>query len=446
MTPGSQELAITWDWEAAPSVRLKEHQITWARLEIWVSGEYVTLVEDLNSQSSRRSLYCPLYPLAEWIAYNWWLLRADSRPTMQLGDFSMQGVLAIAGSSNDGLRRHNLRSVGDGFLWPDLLIVPEGRTTRLVWGRDTSIRPGQGIRFLSRGERVLDREVVLHALSSFVEAVLTRLAEQGANETLLEREWRAIGETDAEEESFCLAAARLGLDPYAEGLDVKNEILGVADKLHGRVYEDFLNAVNPEAIVTGLNWVSRGARTIESHRGQGTNRTARLRDALRGAANGEVTQPWRVGYAQAQEVRSALQIPVGTALYFSELILARKRLIDDRGLQAVGGTANGGQPLVILGRPYRTETERFTLARGLWHALFEDDSLFLVTSAYTERQRVERAFAAELLAPAEGIWQRLAGVSEIGIDDVEAVARHFRVAPVLVQHQLENQPAGRVNE
>jgi hypothetical protein len=302
------------------------------------------------------------------------------------------------------------------------------------------------VRFLNQGEAVLDGEVVQHTLSSLVEAVLTRLAEQGANETVLEREWSAIAETDREEESFCLASARLGLDPYSEGLDVKAEILGVAEKLYGRVYEDFLNAVNPEGIVTGLNWVSRGARTIESHRGQGTNRTARLRDAVRGSANGDVTQPWRIGYSQARDVRSALEIPVESALNLNGLILSRKRLVDDRGLQAVGGTANGGEPLAILGRPYRAETERFTLGRALWHALFEDDPLFLVTSAYTERQRVERAFAAELLAPAEGIRQRLAGASEIGVDDLEAVARHFRVAPVLVQHQLENQLIGRVRE
>jgi hypothetical protein len=37
-------------------------------------------VEDVGSTSSRRSVYVPLYPLAEWIAFNWWLLAANTRP------------------------------------------------------------------------------------------------------------------------------------------------------------------------------------------------------------------------------------------------------------------------------------------------------------------------------------------------------------------------------
>ena len=70
-----QELKITWEWEPAESVRTPEHRATWARIEIKVGSELVTLVEDRGSGSSRRSIYCPLYPLAEWVAYNWWFLQ-----------------------------------------------------------------------------------------------------------------------------------------------------------------------------------------------------------------------------------------------------------------------------------------------------------------------------------------------------------------------------------
>lgn len=444
----AEEFAITWDWESAPAVRLSEHRVTWARLEIWVRGQSVTLVEDLETGSSRRSIYCPLYPLAEWIAFQWWLLIADSRPLTQLADFRLEGVLPLASDGLEKFRRHNLRSVGDGFSWPDLLIVPEGPSTRLVWRRDMVSRPGQTVRFLNEGEAVVDAAIVRRTLSSLVEAVLTRLSEQRIQGTVLAEEWQSVSTADSEEEAFNLASARLGLDPYSEGLDHRAEILAVADKLHGEVYEDFLNAVNPDGIGAGLDWVGRGVRTIASHKGQGTNRSARLRQALSSQINDDLAnaavRPWHVGYRQAKATRTYLEIPVDGPLDLTGLVLSRKRMVDDRGLQALGGSTDGRGPLVVLGRPYGRDTERFTLARALWHAIYGEESVFLVTGAYTDRQKIDRAFAAELLAPAEGIGRRLNGVSEIGTDDVERIARHYRVPPVLIWHQLENQLVGQI--
>ena len=56
------EFKIRWEWEAAPSVRAPEHRATWARMEIRAGSEWVTLVEDRESGSSRHSIYCSLYP------------------------------------------------------------------------------------------------------------------------------------------------------------------------------------------------------------------------------------------------------------------------------------------------------------------------------------------------------------------------------------------------
>ncbi|MCA2186306.1 hypothetical protein [Nonomuraea cavernae] len=68
-------MASTSPIRPSPGNLVCELRQTWARIEISVGAEYVTLLEDLESGSSRRSIYCPLYPLAEWAAYNWWSLR-----------------------------------------------------------------------------------------------------------------------------------------------------------------------------------------------------------------------------------------------------------------------------------------------------------------------------------------------------------------------------------
>ena len=63
------ELQIRWEWEPGRPVRTPEHHATWARIEMSVGPDCLTLVEDRDSGSSRRSIFVPLYPLAEWAVY-----------------------------------------------------------------------------------------------------------------------------------------------------------------------------------------------------------------------------------------------------------------------------------------------------------------------------------------------------------------------------------------
>jgi hypothetical protein len=48
-------------------------------LEIWVDGECVTMSYDTVNRSVRRSVAVAMYPVAEWIAFNWWLLTHNTR-------------------------------------------------------------------------------------------------------------------------------------------------------------------------------------------------------------------------------------------------------------------------------------------------------------------------------------------------------------------------------
>ncbi|MGH3160026.1 MAG: hypothetical protein ACRDNF_26090, partial [Streptosporangiaceae bacterium] len=122
----TEDLKIRWEWEAAASVRAPEHRATWARLQIQAGPDLVTLVEDSESGSSRRSIYCSLYPLAEWVVYNWWFLQSDARPSSLLAQDRGQANPAPRTLPATMRDRHSVRASGDGFAWPDLLMVPDG--------------------------------------------------------------------------------------------------------------------------------------------------------------------------------------------------------------------------------------------------------------------------------------------------------------------------------
>lgn len=438
-----QELKIRWEWEPADSIRTPEHRATWARIEIKVGSDLVTLVEDRGSGSSRRSIYCPLYPLAEWIAYNWWFLQSDTRPSSFL---AQDGVSALSASRllPAALREHHsIRASGDGFAWPDLLIVPDDSQTRLVWGDDSAHSSRWPIRFLTRGDHRARSEQVQQELEIVVTATLTRLAEQGVAGTVLEKEWAAIQQTDPDEADYCRAAARLGLDPYSDAEPYEQDILQAAQTLSGQVLTDFLDAVSPEHIGRALVWISSLRSTIEGRQAAIPPPDAEVLQDLRAAARRHwasvSTFPWVVGYEQARVIRGQLAPDNTTRLPVDRYVTSIARKAPDVSLQALGAGASHLHPLVAIGQNRPATSTRFTLSRALWHYIWDDSPLFVVTAAHTHRQRIERAFAAELLAPAEGIAQLLESRPEAASqEELEQIAHRYGVSSMVIEHQVRN--------
>src|SRR6266566_9227740 len=161
------------EWLDAPGVSTPELAATWARYEIWVENRCITQVEAADG-TFRRSVYGSLYPLAEWIASNWWVLTSHIRPSaVETRYWTWPNVRTYP-----WLRQHNLRGAGDGMPWPDLTIVTEGAVTCLVWAPDTEndLWP---IRFASGGGALVRTDDVTQGIVTFVDNVLGRLAEEG---------------------------------------------------------------------------------------------------------------------------------------------------------------------------------------------------------------------------------------------------------------------------
>jgi Zn-dependent peptidase ImmA (M78 family) len=433
-----QDFRITWEWEPAPGVRTPEHQATWARLEIWAGPDCVTLVEDRASESSRRGIYCPLYPFAEWAAWNWWFLQADARPARALSRYGR-----LAALTRQQQERHCIRSSNDGFAWPAMAVIPDGDRTHLVWEGDWPGRPDWPVRFLSSGERWVASAEVQRELAVMISAVLTRLTEQGVGPTALAKEWDAIGATDEDEASFCRAAARLGLDPYSDGERYGTAIIHASEVLGGALLTDFLDAVDPDRIEQALQWVgsaqSRVLRPPQARLAGDGAAFQQLRAAaptVRGRGRGPA---WQRGWEDARFVRDQRHADVFSRFEIDDFISRTVKSGGDPDLLALGSGA-GAYPIAVLSQRRPARSARFTMARALWNCIWDEAPVFAVTSAYTYRQAVERAFAAELLAPAEGIARLLDSPPEaVSDEELEQIAEHFAVSPVVIEHQVSNQ-------
>jgi hypothetical protein len=440
MSARNTALRFHAEWERSEGVAAPELAATWARLEIWADSTCITQVEDAEVGSARRGIHCSLYPLAEWVAFNWWLLKAHARPAA-LGPTSMAWSTQRGGTPPSWLRSHNLRGAGDGFIWPDLAVLPSGELTRLAWRADRDVALSKPIKYLVDGDTEVPSALVEHALSEFVESVVVRLGEQGVEASPLADEWQAVRETTGDEEQFCIAAARIGFDPYSVPTDVGRMLEEAGTELEEGLLADFLDAVDPASIDTELAWVQRTSSEIDELAAKPSAVVEELRKQARAIDPPGPALPWSRGFRQARRVRKILALAPTEPFSIDGLMTYGESVLDARGLQAIGGISADGGETLLTSRPFGAAAKRFAGARALWH--FTHDTTpqrFLLTSAHGDRQRVARSFAAELLAPADGIRELLGEGSEMSSEeDIEQVAAAFGVSSLVVSHQIANQ-------
>lgn len=127
-----QESLFSFEWQpASEEVRSRELASTWARIELHVDGNCLTVVEDIPTGSIRRSIYVSLFPLAEWIVFNGWDLLFGP------GKESLRSTVTASNGAAKGGDGSNLRSAGDGFLWPDVAVAAMGGGSLLTWCSDS---------------------------------------------------------------------------------------------------------------------------------------------------------------------------------------------------------------------------------------------------------------------------------------------------------------------
>jgi hypothetical protein len=102
---------------------------------------------------------------------------------------------------------------------------------------------------------------------------------------------------------------------------------------------------------------------------------------------------------------------------------------------ALDDATGAGSKIVLPGR--RETARRFALARVVGDRLMHrSGALHPATHAYTYRQKAQRSFAAELLAPFEAVEDMLRG--DYSEDRQQDVADYFLVSPMVVNTLLKN--------
>ena len=155
--------------------------------------------------------------------------------------------------------------------------------------------------------------------------------------------------------------------------------------------------------------------------------------------------PWERGYKLAEATRSALKLDLGPV---SDETLADLFEIDKSALLAdtstlkkppIGLAINkpGGATSLHFHRRLR-ESRRFEATRFLADLVSapNSDSWHPVTDLSTARQKLQRAFAAELLCPAVALEEFLG--NDFSDERANEAGEYFQVSPQIVTHQVDN--------
>ena len=428
------------EWIDSEGIRGPELSATWASLRILADDSAITWIHDARAQTTREHLFVPLYPLAEWMATNWWFLHHEGRNPLKEEDPQF-------------LRRHTVAAGREGYAYPNLTMLSSGSWTHLTWKRERA--PWSRIEFLAEGEARVESEQFRGWCADLIDQVVRRLDALSVEGTLLQEEWSAIQAADSDEFAFCSTAAQLGWDPYAVDESRQTLVMRLAEQLQGAVFDEAVSALDPKSLQEGCTAITDAIADSRLHGIllEGFHQRHEDIPFEDPVMNG---YPWDVGYRWAQALRRNLELdgtPIPTLKALVESIgeaptdfetklpiesLQRAALID-------GVITQTDEQQPALGFRHLDEpAAQFHLCRALAEVLIAPSTDTLLTRAHSERQQRNRAFAAEFLAPATGLQQRLNGRRVVDGDDIDELAAVFGVSSRVVEHQIGNHQLARI--
>lgn len=388
-----------------------------AELSIREGQHFLTRAEDKATASIRNHAILPAYNLAEWLIWNWW--RINYEPTRPI-NLAWQ-------------RAHRMSTIGDGWVWPNIEIQTDSQRIRVSSTPSNTASP-QNLYYLGAPTVDMSRVELEDGLTEFIVNTSNYLAAEHGDETLL-AQWHELKEEieDGESSRYRELEARLGYDP-----DEAPETL-----ITSLIYQQSIfgeSAVSE--IATTLNQIEQLRDLQADAQKYGVDSSSTDRIALPDESK-DINYgfpAWKNGVMIAKALRAQERIgsePIGD--HHLEEWFAISNIRED-----ALSPSNFAYELVTNGKSkvlYRAKhphARRFEVARLIGDGLLQvtKEPLRPSTKQFTYRQKMQRAFAAELLCPLEGIKEFLH--EDFSDESIENAANHFSVSEQVITQQLQH--------
>lgn len=394
------------------------------------SAEFVLLVNDVPatrlydswSRTVTDRARLPLYPIAEWLAINWWRLHAEapfevgSRPP---ANWRMS---------------HDLPGIGGGLVWPRVRFASDDVHV-FVSARALRNAPWEPVRHLNDipPTPIMPNDFD-YAASKLISSVLARLDALGTPAEPLATIWKDVCQEQADPEliEWRLCEARLGYDPDQAPPSLMSQLAGLFSRAGQKAAFEIVPLFG-EGKPTNIE----GLEVLASAPGLNVHPILGQPPSLHG-------EPWEKGRTLAKGVRQLLGInsgPIGDADLLSFLGTTSKNFGDVPpfgGALSLGVRSTQENKITLHFRKRNRPGLRFEAARFLAEILTADgyDIWLPQTNRGTARQKLQRAFAAEFLMPIEEAVEQME--DNYTLERFEDVGDRYGVSSLAVRSHLAN--------
>lgn len=418
----SSALRFDAEWEILQSGS-PEERACFAQIGIQHGDRWLTEVDDRLVKRTRTAPALSGYLLAQWLAFNWWRLRWETRKT---------GV--------DWACAHRMSAIGGGYVWPNITITSDGQRIALN-AKPTEQNPREPQRYIADLAVMVRAGEFESAVDDFLAQVLDQLRSEGLPDTNLKQIWDAVSEERGSPEAtlWRRLEASLGFDPdQGDQAEIERLVTdakalgqdGVAElAASGGGARLSCNALNDAAGRLGASCDPSGAVRLGV-------------DVMRSLPRIGHEPAWRRAAAAAKALRAQEKLGQGPVNdgKLAELAGVSEKVwtsSDEKFPISFMLDVSAGDGRVVLRTPRQTG-RRFDLARLLGDRIAGgvNEELRPATEAATYRQKLQKVFATEFLCPFDAVDAMAAG--DYSSDRSEEIAEHFDVSPLTVRAALAN--------
>ncbi|WP_237481873.1 hypothetical protein [Lichenibacterium dinghuense] len=384
-----------------------DERATFTRLRIMAGNAIVTRAFSKRGGGETEALNVPLFPLADFIAKQWWPLLYEPVRSQPQEAFAA---------------RHRLDLPMHGYAFPALGLCSAGDDALVVdWAViDSEYSP---LKFLTNPFREplqISRDDVEPELMDLIESALTRLQAGTRAHAALADNWKRVRETleSPDQINYCMAAGRLGIDPYdPDSVDVSQFVGDLPEDL----FNDISEASDLSRIADTTKWAQEARDTLNGCPTIDVQAFGQPpRDDLHGL-------PGDLGFRAARMLRHRLGLSDNDPKRATAAILgdadSLAGVLTKRGPDRMTGLTHRTNGVAHIGTIAASARQRhFRACSAAYIAWCSDPGdLRAGTVALTRRQQASRAFAAEMVAPVSYLIER-GGNSGFTEDDIEQEA------------------------
>ena len=398
-----------------------------ARIGMWTSSGCLTEARRNAPDHAGYQVFekplLPGYYLARWLAWNWWRLLFEPPHNTSMWRQS-----------------HQMAAIGGGYVWPNVTFRSDGVRVH-VKARPSQKASWHPFWYTSHDDAIIGREYIEKEFENFIQDAIDNLNKKNIHKAILCDIWSELrGEFGNEQlAEYRRFEARLGFDPdeasenvvdrlIADAADYGEETIGdVASAFPGGADVPSVADLRATARRDGIPGNPRDAITLDNATVQNIRNDSR---------------PWRRGYLAARAVWEQIpeQKPPISTDRLCELAGVSPTLRDNTEFHpylAYALDVSDQEQHVVLHASHQ-DNRRFELARLIGDRLVggRDGRLFPATKALTYRQKLQRAFAAELLCPVQYLDNRLG--DDRSVEAQSEIAEELDVSSWVVNLQLKN--------